>query len=118
MAFKFEKLDIWKEAVDFAINVYMITGKFPKKEIFGLTSQLNRAAVSVSLNIAEGMGRSSDADLIRFINMAIGSLNEVVTVLYIGLKQLYLKESEFKKLYERCEVLSKRLHSFKKYLKK
>ena len=118
MAFKFEKLDIWKEAVEFATDVYKVTGSFPKKEMFGLTSQLNRAAVSVSLNIAEGTGRSSDADLVRFVNMAVGSLNEVVTVLYIGLRQLYIKESEFKKLYERCEVLSKRLHSFKKYLKK
>ena len=66
MAFKFEELKIWKESVRFASEVYALTKKFPRREEFGIISQLNRAAVSVSLNIAEGEGRNSDPDLSLF----------------------------------------------------
>ena len=117
MAFKFENLKIWKESVKFASEVYSLTKKFPKSEQFGLISQLNRAAVSISLNIAEGGGRNSDAELSRFIQIAIGSVNEVVTILYISLEQNYMNKTEFGFFYNRCEQLSKMLHSFRNYLK-
>ena len=118
MAFKFEKLKIWEEAVKFANEIYEITRKFPKTEQFGLTSQLNRAGVSISLNIAEGEGRRSNNDFARFIQIAIGSLNEVVTLLYIALEQKYINKVEFDALYQRCESISKMLHAFRNYLKK
>lgn len=118
MGFKFEDLKIWKEAVKFAGEVYTLTKKFPKSEQFGLNGQLTRAAVSVSLNIAEGEGRGSDADLSRFIQIAIGSINEVVTILYIALEQKYIEKSDFDKFYGSCEHISKMLHSFRNYLKK
>ena len=117
MSFKFENLNIWKESIKFASEVYALTKKFPKSEQYGLTSQLNRAAVSISLNIAEGEGRNSDADLSRFIQIAVGSINEVVTILYIALNQKYIEKSEFDKFYGRCEQISKMLHSFRNYLK-
>ena len=117
MAFKFEGLKIWKEAVKFASETYSLTRKFPRSEQFGLISQLNRAAVSISLNVAEGCGRNSDAELSRFSQIAIGSVNEVVTVLYIGLEQKYISKEEFDIFYSRCEGLSKMLHSFRNYLK-
>jgi four helix bundle protein len=116
MAFKFESLRIWKEAVKFASEVYCLTKKFPKSEEFGLTSQLSRAAVSISLNIAEGEGRKSDADLARFIHIAIGSLYEVVTILYICLEQNYISKIEFGNFYKKCEDISKMLHGYKKYV--
>ena len=118
MGFKFEKLKVWQEAVKFASEIYKVTKEFPKTEQFGLTSQFNRAAVSISLNIAEGEGRRSNNDFSRFIQIAIGSLNEVVTLLYITLEQNHINKSEFDALYKRCESISKQLHAFRNYLKK
>lgn len=117
MAFKFESLNIWKESVKFASEVYSLTKKFPKTEEFGIISQINRAAVSISLNIAEGEGRKSEADLCRFLHISIGSLYEVVTILHICLEQKYINKNEFDVFYQRCEVLSKMLHGYKNYLK-
>lgn len=117
MSFRFEELKIWKESVAFTGEIYRITKKFPKSEQFGLASQLNRAAVSISLNIAEGEGRRSDSDLSRFIHIAIGSLYEVVTILHIALGQEYIDKHEFDHLYKRCEQLSKMMHAFRNYLK-
>ena len=118
MPFKFEELKVWQESVRFASEIYTLTKKFPKREEFGIISQLNRAAVSISLNIAEGEGRNSDADLSRFIQIAIGSLNEAVTILYISLEQKYIDKTEFDLFYKRCEDISKMLHAFRNYLKK
>jgi four helix bundle protein len=117
MAFKFEKLKIWEDSVKFASEVYDVTRAFPKTEQFGLTSQLNRAVVSISLNIAEGEGRHSNNDFARFVQIAIGSLNEVVTLLYIALEQKYINKNEFDNLYKRCESISKMLHAFRNHLK-
>ena len=118
MSFKFEDLRIWTESVKFASEIYSLTSKFPKSEQFGLMSQLNRAAVSISLNIAEGEGRFSDADLSRFIHISIGSVYEVVTILHIASDQGYINKEEFNKFYGRCESLSKMLHAFRGYLKR
>lgn len=118
MSFKFEDLIIWQEAIKFAKEIYALTKKFPKNEQFGLISQLNRATVSISLNIAEGTGRHSDLELNRFIQISIGSLNEVVTLLYLSLDQKYINQKEFDNLYAKCEHLSKMLYSFRNYLKK
>lgn len=117
MAFKFETLKIWQEAVKFANEAYSLTKEFPNREQFGLISQLNRAAVSVSLNIAEGTSRNSNIDFSRFIQIAIGSAYEVVTILYIALEQKYITKSKFDTFYSKCEELSKMLHGFKNYLK-
>ena len=117
MAFKFESLKIWKEAVKFASETYSLTKKFPRNEEYGLISQLNRAAVSVSLNIAEGEGRGSKADLVRFIHIAIGSLYEVVTILHICLDQQYINKAQFEVFYKKSEELSKMLYGYKSYLK-
>lgn len=118
MGFKFEKLEIWKEAIKFSSAIYTLTKKFPKTEQFGLVSQLNRAAVSISVNIAEGEGRKSDLDFARFIQIAIGSLNEVVALLHISREQKYTNQKEFNSFYENCEQISKRLHAFRNYLRK
>ncbi len=117
MAFKFEKLKVWEKSVKFASEIYEVTKAFPKAEQFGLTSQLNRAVVSISLNIAEGEGRRANNDFARFIQIAIGSLNEVVTLLYISLEQNYINQNQFNNLYERCESISKMLHAFRNHLK-
>ena len=77
--FGFERLDVWKKSIDFAGLVYRVTRAFPEDERFGLTSQMRRAAVSVSSNIAEGSARFSKADFARFLEIATGSVFEVVS---------------------------------------
>ena len=73
----YRKLDVWRVADDVAVRVYTVTGGFPIAERFGLTSQMRRAAVSVPSNIAEGCGRNGRGDLRRFIQVALGSANEL-----------------------------------------
>jgi four helix bundle protein len=85
--FRFEKLDVWQKGVDFASNTYSATASFPTDERFGLTSQMRRASVSVSSNIAEGSSRSSDVDFARFLEIAYGSLMESVSQSFIANKQ-------------------------------
>jgi four helix bundle protein len=98
--FKFEKLDVWQKAIDFADLVYSITKSFPTDERFGLTNQMRRAAVSVSANIAEGSARISNADFARFIEIATGSLFEVVSESTVAKRQGYLVQKDFVAVYE------------------
>ena len=114
--FKFETLDIWKITVQFGSDIYKVTRKFPKAEQFGLTSQLIRAATSISLNIAEGSSRTSKTDFQRFIQISIGSLFEVVTCLYFAKDQQYISDKEFRSIYDKCEQIAKMLYGFKRYL--
>ena len=87
--FNFEKLDVWQEAIQFADLVYELSGDFPADERFGLTNQMRRAAVSISSNIAEGSSRMSRTDFARFVEIATGSLFEVVSQTTIALRRNY-----------------------------
>ena len=107
--FNFEKLEVWQEAVNFADSVYAITRTFPDGEKFGLTNQLRRAAVSISSNIAEGSSRSSQTDFARFVEIATGSLFEVVSQATISKRQKFLSDADFQLLYSACEKQSKML---------
>jgi four helix bundle protein len=82
----FRELTVWKEAGGLAVEVYRLSARLPADERFGLTSQLRRAAVSVSTNIAEGTGRGSDKDLLRFLYISRGSAREVESLLEIATK--------------------------------
>ncbi len=115
--FKFEKLDVWQSAVEYADLIYSVTQSFPADEKFGLTSQLRRSAVSVSSNIAEGSSRSSDADFARFIEIAYGSLLEFVSELEIAKRQRFLNNEMFTKAYKKAEHLAKMLSGFRRTLK-
>lgn len=98
--FRFEKLEVWKDAREFVSLVYKITGSFPAKERFGLVDQIRRAAVSIALNIAEGSTKGSDLDFRRFLKMAQGSVNEVVSAFYIALDQKFLDRGQFDQVYD------------------
>lgn len=89
---KYQKLLVWQEAMNLVVGVYRITERLPATERFGLCQQLRRAAVSIPSNIAEGAGRHSDKDFIRFLNIANGSLLEVETQLLIALQLQYIEE--------------------------
>lgn len=84
MAQSFRDLQVWQRAMQLCLQVYRLTQKFPKTEIYGLTSQMRRAAVSVPSNIAEGHGRGNPAELRRFLAIARGSLCELQTQLAIA----------------------------------
>ncbi|HLZ40800.1 MAG TPA: four helix bundle protein, partial [Candidatus Sulfotelmatobacter sp.] len=91
----------WQKAKAFATAIYCATESFPKTEIYGLTSQLRRAAVSVASNIAEGQGRLTKGEFCHFLGQARGSLLELETQMSIASDLNYLTENEFKRLQER-----------------
>ncbi len=107
--FNFEKLETWQEAISFADLVYAVTRHFPDPEKFGLTNQMRRAAVSISSNLAEGSSRSSWPSFARFVEIASGSLFEVVSQSFIGRNQGFLSNDEFKQLYSAAEKQGKML---------
>jgi four helix bundle protein len=80
----YRELIVWKKAVEFAVIVYKETETFPKSEIYGITSQLRRAAASVAANIAEGAGRNSNKEFVHFLSIALGSIFETETFIYIS----------------------------------
>jgi len=82
--FRFEKLQVWHDARSLSNDVYRLTQCFPMAELYGLTSQIRRAAVSVSANIAEGAGRNSDRDFAHFLEQSYGSAMELASHLYIA----------------------------------
>jgi four helix bundle protein len=114
--FNFEKLEVWEEAIAFADIVYSITRNFPDQERFGLTNQMRRAAVSISSNIAEGSSRSSRSDFARFIEIATGSIFEVVSQATISKRQGSLSETNYALLYTGAEKQSRMLSGLRKSL--
>ena len=114
--FNFEKLEVWQKAIDFTDLVYKLTRQFPDDERFGLTNQLRRAAVSISSNIAEGSSRSSKSDFARFVEIATGSVFEVVSQAFIAHRQSFLSEDQFRKIYTDAEELSRMLSGLRKSL--
>ena len=105
----FEDLEVWKKAHQFVLDVYRTTEAFPKHELYGLTSQLRRAAVSVPANFAEGFRRASKPDKVRFYNIAIGSLEECRYYLRLS-KDLNYAETD--PLRTQLEEVSKMLTSY------
>ena len=114
--FNFEKLDAWQEAIAFADMVYALTRSFPSDERFGLTNQMRRAAVSISSNIAEGTARVSHADYARFVEIATGSLFEVISQATVARNQKFLTPEDYRHLYEAAEKQSRMLSGLRQYL--
>ena len=113
--FKFENLNVYEDALKFAEEVYKVTDVWPKNELFGLTSQLRRAAVSIALNIAEGSGRSRK-DFRHFIDIARSSGYECIPLFELALKRNLIKLEEQDYFYRKVESLTKRLSSLKSSL--
>ncbi|MEA3459950.1 MAG: four helix bundle protein [Chloroflexota bacterium] len=117
MPFRFESLDIWHMARTYATKVYALTARFPRRENYGLTSQLNRAANSIALNIAEGAGKSSDRAFDYHLDVAVGSIFEVVSGSFLALDRGYITEQEQRRLYDDGEQLGKSVNAFRKTLR-
>ncbi|AFZ55397.1 four helix bundle protein [Cyanobacterium aponinum] len=107
----YRDLTVWQKSMDLVVICYQLTSQFPKTEIYGLSSQIQRAAVSIPANIAEGKGRNHLGDYIRHLSMANGSLKELETHLMIIGRLGYLKEQELKVTLNKCEEIGRMLHS-------
>ncbi|CAD5278970.1 MULTISPECIES: four helix bundle protein [unclassified Imperialibacter] len=98
--FKFEKLIIWQKAMDFGEDIYKIALRFPKDEIYNLSSQIRRASDSIALNISEGSIGQSNLELKKFTGYSIRSLAEVITCLHKAKRRNYISQDEFNVLYD------------------
>jgi len=114
--FRFEKFDVWQKSIEFADNIYAFTRSFPREEQFGLTSQMRRASVSISSNIAEGGSRSSDKDFARFVEIAYGSLMEVVSQASVAKRQALLAGPQFDAIYIEAERIARQLSGLRSTL--
>ena len=114
--FNFEKLDTWQEAIAFGQLVYAATRGFPTEERFGLCSQMRRAAVSVSSNIAEGSARVSRPEFARFVEISTGSLFEVVSQAVLSQREDFLTPEHYQKLCGSAEQLGKMLSGLRRSL--
>lgn len=112
----YKKLVVWQKADELAYQIYLATKSFPKEEIYGIISQLRRAALSVPLNIVEGYGRQGKKELKQFINVALGSLAEIEYLLDFSLKLKYLNQKDYKKLQDLRQEVGNLLWKFYKSL--
>lgn len=118
MSFKFEKLIVWQKAVDLSDEVNSLTKKFPKDELYVLTSQIKRAADSVSLNIAEDSTGQSNPEFGRFLKIALRSDIEVVGCIFLAKRRGYLTNEGFDKIYKMCEEILVMINALIKSLNK
>ncbi len=107
----FRNLDVYKRSVEFTKEIYLVTGNFPDNEKFGLSSQLQRASVSIASNIAEGSSRRSEADFARFLEISMGSAFEVETQLIIAKQLNYLSEKRLKDLLDTLTIIQKQINN-------
>ena len=117
MMFPFEKLDAWQKAEDLAVEVYSLLPKFPATEQYALCQQIRRAVSSISLNIAEGSGRFSAKEKVRFIEIAFGSLRETYSQLHLAQRLGYLSEEELIPIYGQFVNLEKLLNGLSWFYK-
>lgn len=105
-------MKVWQKAMDFVTNIYIETNSFPKEEVYGLTSQIRRSAVSIPSNIAEGFGRRSKNDFKRFLRISMGSLFEIQTQVEICKNLEFISIDTFDTLFEDTREIERMLVSF------
>lgn len=107
----YRDLLVWQKAIAFVTQIYKSVKAFPTEELYGLTSQIKRSAVSIPSNIAEGYGRKSKNDYIRFLQIAMGSIFEMQTQLEISKNLEFLSVNRFNELYESSREIERMLSS-------
>ena len=108
----FEDVKAWQLARAFRLEIYNISKSFPREEIYCLSSQIRRAAISIHSNIAEGYGRYSFQENIRFCRIARGSLNEVLDQLYVAFDEKYIDQMEFDRIYAQGREAEKAINGY------
>jgi len=114
----FRDLEVWKIAMDLATECYRVTKAFPKDELFGMTSQIRRAAASIPANIAEGQGREHTKEFLHHLSIARGSLMEVQTHLLLAQRVDLLNAHQLNQLLPICERISQMLSRLRQALEK
>lgn len=117
-SYSFEKLDVWKISRKLVVKIYQLTDDFPREEKYGLVSQMRRAAVSVTSNIAEGAGRKTAKDQASFYNNAYSSLVELLNQLMISSDLGWLSDEKLKEVRDQIERLSAMINSLRKSILK
>jgi four helix bundle protein len=108
----FRDILIWQKSMSLVTKIYTSTNNFSKEEIFGITSQIRRCSVSIPSNVAEGFGRESNKEYLRFLNISLGSLFELQTQLEIEKNIQYLDVEKFKEIYEDTREIERMIVSF------
>tara|TARA_R110000796_G_scaffold77584_1_gene173079 strand:+ start:16861 stop:17220 length:360 start_codon:yes stop_codon:yes gene_type:complete len=116
MAFKFENLKVWQRAIELSGLIHELTLSFPKDELYVLSSQIKRAADSVSLNIAEGSTGQTDKEFNRFLGFALRSGIEVISCLYVGRRRGIVSQEQFKMLYDELTEIIKMIQALRNSL--
>lgn len=117
MAFKFEKLEVWKKSIDLSIEIDEMTKSWPKEERYILTTQIKRACDSISLNLTEGSTGQSNPEFSRFLGYSIRSGLEVVNCLYLGRGRKIIAQNQFENFYEKLTTIIKMLQALRNTLK-
>jgi four helix bundle protein len=112
----YHELKIWQESRNLVKQVYLLTASFPKEEIYGLTSQIRRAAVSIPSNIAEGTGRNSDKEFLRYLEFALGSLFELETQIILACDLNFIQSTDFEIIHQNIKSLIRMIIKFKAIL--
>ena len=112
----YKKLNVWVSSISLVKNIYKLTRKFPNEEMFVLTQQLRRAAISIPSNIAEGAGRNSNAQFKNFLQISIGSCYEAETQLIISKELEYISEEELDTISKELDSIMKMNHNLQKTL--
>jgi len=112
----YQDLQVWHKAIALAESVYRATSNFPRDEIYGLTSQMRRASVSIASNIAEGSARNGTKEFMQFLGIALGSTAELKTQLYIAARLLYIEKQAFEALLEQSGEVERMLNGLLKSL--
>lgn len=112
---QYEKLTVWQKSMDLVEEVYRLTDKFPRAELYGLVSQMRRCAVSIPSNIAEGSRRKTSKDFSQFLAIAFGSGSELETQNKIALRLKFLKEPEYQKIDTLLQEIMKMLNKLIQY---
>lgn len=115
---KFKELEVWKLGKELAIDTYKLTQSMPKEEVYGLTSQMRRATISIPSNIAEGCSRSSNKEFGRFLEISIGSAFELETQLIIAQELDFLEKKEVDIVIEKINLVQAKTNSFIQSIKK
>ena len=109
---RWKNLDIWKLADGLAYDIYLATREFPKEELYGIVSQLRRAALSIPTNIVEGYSRKGDRQLAHFVNISLGSLAETKYLLHFAQRLGYIPDEQHESLRTESDLLGKKLWRF------
>jgi four helix bundle protein len=113
---RFMKLDVWNLGMDLTVEVYHVTDKYPKQEMYGLTSQSRRSSVSIPSNIAEGAGRNNDGEFNLFLGYAAGSSAELITQLILAYRLNYITKEQCDALVDKCDHIMNKIYKLQSKL--